>query len=346
MPAACRHCADYSRGRLLRDAVARAGNGLPAIEPGMPAPAGSGLSRRSFLLSARPGLRPGRLRGGPRSARGLRGRGSRVPRPPRRDRCSSPCSSTAAPTRSRCSSRPATPPMRSCARRSRCRPDSGTPFAEDGRLRWHPALEPLAQLHAEGKVIDAAGDRLHARRPVALHLAPLLGGGRDEHAADDRLARPLPRPDRHRRQPGPGPLARRPAPAGARHGPCARGRRRGPDRRTRWTPRTSGARSRAGCSRRWRALGAAPRGSTPRSRSRARRSCSRRGCASSCSRSRASRARSRTPRATAIDFPHRLAGLAAMLAAGLPLQCVTRARARACTTRTPASPRSSPAASA
>ena len=29
---------------------ARAGAGLPAIEPGMPTPAGTGLSRRSFLL--------------------------------------------------------------------------------------------------------------------------------------------------------------------------------------------------------------------------------------------------------------------------------------------------------
>src|SRR5581483_10600676 len=30
--------------------AARAGAGLPAIEPGMPDPAGTGLSRRSFLL--------------------------------------------------------------------------------------------------------------------------------------------------------------------------------------------------------------------------------------------------------------------------------------------------------
>jgi len=28
----------------------------------------------------------------------------------------------------------------------------GVPFAEDDRLRWHPALEALAQLHGEGKV--------------------------------------------------------------------------------------------------------------------------------------------------------------------------------------------------
>ncbi len=48
MPNAC-HCAEFSRAELLRGAAARAGSGLPAIEPGMPAPAGTGLSRRSFL---------------------------------------------------------------------------------------------------------------------------------------------------------------------------------------------------------------------------------------------------------------------------------------------------------
>jgi len=28
----------------------------------------------------------------------------------------------------------------------------GTVFAEDDRLFWHPALDPIAQLHGEGKV--------------------------------------------------------------------------------------------------------------------------------------------------------------------------------------------------
>ena len=36
--------------RLCCAEHARAGAGLPAIEPGMPTPAGTGLSRRSFLL--------------------------------------------------------------------------------------------------------------------------------------------------------------------------------------------------------------------------------------------------------------------------------------------------------
>jgi uncharacterized protein (DUF1501 family) len=44
------HCNEFSRAHLLREAAAQAGNGLPAIEPGMPVPAGTGLNRRSFLL--------------------------------------------------------------------------------------------------------------------------------------------------------------------------------------------------------------------------------------------------------------------------------------------------------
>src|SRR3954453_22508124 len=43
------HCRDYTRSQLLRDAAAQAGQGLPAIENGMPIPAGTGLSRRTFL---------------------------------------------------------------------------------------------------------------------------------------------------------------------------------------------------------------------------------------------------------------------------------------------------------
>jgi len=46
----CNHCAEFTRSHLVRQAVAEAGRGLPAIEPGMPTPAGTGLSRRSFLL--------------------------------------------------------------------------------------------------------------------------------------------------------------------------------------------------------------------------------------------------------------------------------------------------------
>src|SRR3954462_5739400 len=43
------HCRDYTRSEVMRRAAAQAGKGLPAIETGMPTPAGTGLSRRTFL---------------------------------------------------------------------------------------------------------------------------------------------------------------------------------------------------------------------------------------------------------------------------------------------------------
>jgi uncharacterized protein (DUF1501 family) len=43
------HCRDYTRSEVMRRAAAQAGKGLPAIESGMPTPAGTGLSRRTFL---------------------------------------------------------------------------------------------------------------------------------------------------------------------------------------------------------------------------------------------------------------------------------------------------------
>jgi uncharacterized protein (DUF1501 family) len=42
-------CPEFNRAALLRGAAAQAGAGLPRVEPGMPLPAGTGLSRRSFL---------------------------------------------------------------------------------------------------------------------------------------------------------------------------------------------------------------------------------------------------------------------------------------------------------
>jgi uncharacterized protein (DUF1501 family) len=42
-------CKEHTRATILREAAARAGAGLRPIEPGMPLPAGTGLSRRAFL---------------------------------------------------------------------------------------------------------------------------------------------------------------------------------------------------------------------------------------------------------------------------------------------------------
>jgi len=50
------HCNEFSRAHMLRSAAAEAGRGLPKIERGMPLPAGTGLSRRSFMLRAGLGM--------------------------------------------------------------------------------------------------------------------------------------------------------------------------------------------------------------------------------------------------------------------------------------------------
>jgi uncharacterized protein (DUF1501 family) len=144
------HCADFTRGRVLREAVAQAGHGLPSVEPGMPVPAGTGLSRRSFLLRSA-GL-----------AVSVYGAGLLAPR-------------WFEEGIARAAADPAGPVLVSVfldggadslsllfpaadAEYRRLRPtlalppSSGVPFAEDDRLRWHPALEPLATLHGEGKV--------------------------------------------------------------------------------------------------------------------------------------------------------------------------------------------------
>jgi uncharacterized protein (DUF1501 family) len=48
-PKAACGCTGWSRSELLRASAATAGQGLPGIEPGMPLPAGTGLTRRKFL---------------------------------------------------------------------------------------------------------------------------------------------------------------------------------------------------------------------------------------------------------------------------------------------------------
>jgi len=137
------YCTDYAR-----TAQARAGAGLPVIEPGMPAPAGTGLSRRSFLLRSA-GLalsvygagRLGPLRAEDAFAQGggggpvlvqvfLAGGIDSV--------------SFLAPTED--------PTYRSLRPKLALPPGSGVAFTEDPRLRWHPSAVSLAALHAEGKV--------------------------------------------------------------------------------------------------------------------------------------------------------------------------------------------------
>ena len=202
-----------TRASLLRRGAAEAGRGLPAIEPGMPMPAGTGLDRRSFV-SRRPRPRALRLRA--RQAAAASRRAS--PRPPRAPRspCSSRSSCRAAPTRCRCSTRRSTRTTGSCARRSRCPTRAGPAFTEDTRLHWHPTLQPLATLHGEGKVsvLPAVGythpDQSHF---TSRHFWEV--GATDARLASGWMGRYLDH-DGDEGQPAAGALARLPAAAVAR----------------------------------------------------------------------------------------------------------------------------------
>jgi uncharacterized protein (DUF1501 family) len=141
-------CKNYTRSRLLRTAAAEAGRGLPAIEPGMPEPAGTGLSRRTFL-SWSAGL-----------ALAVYG-ASKIPLTAFEEGIAQ-----AAPTDRILVSiffdggidalsvlAPTGDPRYSQLRPNLAlAPGAGTEFSEDPTLRWHPSAAALATLHAEGKV--------------------------------------------------------------------------------------------------------------------------------------------------------------------------------------------------
>jgi uncharacterized protein (DUF1501 family) len=144
---------DCCREHLLRRAVAQAGSGLPLIEPGMPLPAGTGLDRRAFVARSL-GL-----------ALAVYGAG----RLPAFDAGIAQAAGTADPVLVTVYLNGGVDSLSLLApigdpdyRRLRPRlalPDSGLRFGEDDRLRWHPAARSLETLHREGKltVMPAVG---------------------------------------------------------------------------------------------------------------------------------------------------------------------------------------------
>ena len=150
-----RCCSDFSRTDLLRRAAAEAGRGLPAIEAGMPLPAGTGLDRRSFLAR------------GAGLALAVYGGAAFLPRAFEEGIAAA---AAAAPQKvlvsvfldggadSLSMLFPTGDPLYRRLRPRLALPaPAGLPFAEDDRLRWHPSLAALAQLHAEGKVAVMPG---------------------------------------------------------------------------------------------------------------------------------------------------------------------------------------------
>ena len=148
MDRSCHHCDEFSRAALVRRGAAEAGRGLPAVEPGMPLPAGTGLDRRSFVA---------RSFGLALSVYGLGklglfeegiARAASGPAQPVFLSVFLPGGTDALSV--------LYPALDSQYRKLRPRlaldAAAGLPFAEDTRLHWHPSLNPLATLHGEGKV--------------------------------------------------------------------------------------------------------------------------------------------------------------------------------------------------
>ena len=142
-------CNEFSRASILRRSVAEAGRGLPVIEPGMPLPAGSGLSRRTFLTRTA-GLALA-VYGASKLPLGLFEEGIARAAAPTDPILVSIFLDGGADSLSMLY--PAGDAQYTALRPTLAlAPEVGLPFAEDPSLHWHPSLAPLAELHGEGKV--------------------------------------------------------------------------------------------------------------------------------------------------------------------------------------------------
>jgi uncharacterized protein (DUF1501 family) len=148
MPKSCHHCDEFSRAALLRKGAAEAGRGLPAIEPGMPVPAGTGLDRRNFVAGAF-GLALSVYGLGKLNlfADGI-AQAATGPAQPVLVSVFLPGGADSLSVLA-----PVLDPNYHKLRPTLALPASAGPaFSEDTRLHWHPSLQPFATLHGEGKV--------------------------------------------------------------------------------------------------------------------------------------------------------------------------------------------------
>ncbi|MGD0196445.1 MAG: DUF1501 domain-containing protein [Solirubrobacteraceae bacterium] len=145
-------CQEFNRADLLRRGVAQAGRGLPSIEHGMPLPAGTGLSRRSFMLSSAGALltvygagrllEPSAFQAGIAQAAPIAGGRVIV------------SIYLQGGIDSMSVLLPVGDPLFGQYRPTLGLAEGAGPtFTEDTQLMWHPLAAPIAQLHAEGKVI-------------------------------------------------------------------------------------------------------------------------------------------------------------------------------------------------
>jgi uncharacterized protein (DUF1501 family) len=144
-------CGDFDRSELLRRGVTAAGRGLPQIEVGMPTPAGTGLSRRGFVLASA-GLAltvygGGRLLGSGAFSEGIAAAATVTDRPVL----------VSVYLQGGIDSMsvlyPGSDPLYGQLRGPLALAQGAGPaFTEDPALSWNPLAAPLAQLHGEGKV--------------------------------------------------------------------------------------------------------------------------------------------------------------------------------------------------
>ncbi len=144
-------CNDFNRAQLLRHGIAQAGRGLPSIEPGMPLPAGTGLDRRTFLLRS--------------AGAALSVYGASMLSPRHFEEGIAQASAASGEQRVLVSIfmeggwdalsvlAPVGDPLYAKLRENlKLAPGEGEPFTEDPRLMWHPEAKGLAELHNQGKV--------------------------------------------------------------------------------------------------------------------------------------------------------------------------------------------------
>ena len=202
-PCAC-HCNDFCAPAPPAPAAACA-----AIEPGMPLPAGTGLSP-PLVPRPRERARAGRLRRRALVAAAFEEGIARAAAGPAEPRARLDLPVGRRSTRCRCSRRSATRATRTLrptldARRAatRRRLRRGRP-----RCSWHPSAAPLRDLHRAGKVTRDPGDRLR-RRPTS-RTSPRATTGRSASSTRSAASAGSAATStaRRRRQPAAGPLAR------------------------------------------------------------------------------------------------------------------------------------------
>jgi uncharacterized protein (DUF1501 family) len=149
-------CNDFSRAQLLRRGAAVAGRGLPTIEPGMPLPAGTGMDRRSFLLRS------------VGAAFSIYGAAALAPRHFEEGIAQAAAAAPNQPVlvsifmEGGWDSLSVLAPVKEALYNElrptlRLKEGEGEPFSEDPTLMWHPAARPLFELHKEGKVTTIPG---------------------------------------------------------------------------------------------------------------------------------------------------------------------------------------------